>query len=84
MKKLVTSRIRPALGALLTAKAKDERNGGEIFIPESGFLKNFYRYFLESSVIFIDMIVLDPDFLLPFFSVLFKTSIIIKWLQRWI
>ena len=30
------------------------------------------------------MIVLDPDFLLPFFSVLFKTSIIIKWLQRWI
>ena len=36
---------------------------------ESGFLKNFYRYFLESSVIFVDMIVLDPDFLLPFFSV---------------
>ena len=38
--------------------------------PESGFLKNLYRYFLESSVIFVDMTVLDPDFLLPFFSVL--------------
>ena len=36
---------------------------------ESGVLKIFYRYFLESNVIFLDMIVLDTDFLLPFFSV---------------
>ena len=36
--------------------------------PESGVLKICYRYFLESSVIFFDMIVLDTDFLLSFFS----------------
>ena len=33
MKKLVTSRIRPAIGALITAKAKEDKIGGGIFIP---------------------------------------------------